>query len=121
MERDSMVQGVCSGNGSDQDEHDQAHSLLPVVGAMKETHASTGEDEQAANVKRRRSIALRGTIELLIFNQSTCGEQQQSGNTQSDHRRQQQRPPDVSGLSPVDTRSSASSRNQLICDSNSDD
>ena len=41
---------------ADQDQHDQSHALLAVVGAMREADAGAGPDQQQANPQRRRLI-----------------------------------------------------------------
>jgi hypothetical protein len=56
---DGVVERVGGGHGADQDEHDQAHAFLSVVGAVEEADAGAGEDEQAADVERRRLGYLR--------------------------------------------------------------
>ena len=63
LRRDGMVQGVGRGHGADEDQHDQAHALLPVVGAVRETDARAGKDQQSANPGRRRSVAFRRFVE----------------------------------------------------------
>src|SRR5258705_6379575 len=59
-----MVQRVGGGDSSDQDEHDQTHSLLTVVGPVGEAHAGAGEQQQRANPERRRLRAFRRFVEF---------------------------------------------------------
>ena len=66
-----MVESVGRGDGADEDEHDEAHALLPVVGAVEEADAGAGEHHESANGKRRRLIVLgrfveRGEPEKLL-------------------------------------------------------
>jgi hypothetical protein len=42
-----VVERVGGGDGADEDEHDEAHALLAVVGAVEEADAGAGEDQQA--------------------------------------------------------------------------
>ena len=44
---DGVVERVGGGHGADENEHDEAHAFLPVVGAVGEADAGAGEDEQA--------------------------------------------------------------------------
>ena len=53
-----MVEGVRRGDSTDQNQHDQPHALLPVVGPMQKAYARAGEDEQGANPERRWLSAL---------------------------------------------------------------
>ena len=58
-----MVESVGGGNGADEDEHDEAHALLAVVGAVGEADAGAGEDEQGANPEGRRRGAFGRFVE----------------------------------------------------------
>ena len=55
---DGVVQRVGRGHGADEDEHDEAHALLPVVGAVEEADAGAGEHQQRADGPRRRRVVL---------------------------------------------------------------
>ena len=60
---------------SDEDEHDEAHAFLSVVGAVKETDAGAGEDEQAADVERRWGVAFGSLVKFGILNECFGKEQ----------------------------------------------
>ena len=60
---DGVVERVGGGDGADQDQHDQPHALLPVVGAVEEADAGAGEHHQRANGPRRRLIVLGRFVE----------------------------------------------------------
>ena len=53
---DGVVQRVSRRHRADEDQHDQAHAFLPVVGAVEEADAGAGKHHQRANGKRRRLI-----------------------------------------------------------------
>ena len=56
--RQRAVQRIGGRRDADEDQHDEAHALLAVVGAVEERHAGAGEDQQAADPQRRRRGAL---------------------------------------------------------------
>ena len=70
-----MVQRISGGHGSDQYEHDQSHAFLSVVGTVEEAHAGAGENEQAADIERRRFIAFWGAVKFFIFDERLCQQQ----------------------------------------------
>ena len=63
---DGVVERVGGGDGADEDEHDEAHALLSVVGAVAVADAAAGEDQQETDVERRRRGALGGLVEAGI-------------------------------------------------------
>ena len=65
---DGMVESVGGGNGADENQHDQAHAFLSVVRAVEEADAGAGENQQAADVERRRLGAFGSLVKLRIFN-----------------------------------------------------
>ena len=103
---DRVVQGVGRGHGADQDEHDEAHALLAVVGAMGEADASAGEDEQAADVERRRLGAFGGFVEARVFGEGLEQQKHQKSAEEADQWRDQQREEDLGDLLHVDARDS---------------
>ena len=54
---DRMIQSIGGGNRADQDQHDESHALLPVVGAVSKAHTGASQDQQAANPEGRRCVA----------------------------------------------------------------
>ena len=85
------VQRVGGRGDADQDQHDQAHALLPVVAAMRERDAGAGQDEQAANPPRRRRRALRLRVERGNAHEQLHRHQEQGGEHESDERAEEQR------------------------------
>ena len=59
---DGVVERVSGGHGADEDQHDQAHALLAVVGAVEEADAGAGEHQQGANGPRRRLFVLGSLV-----------------------------------------------------------
>jgi hypothetical protein len=60
---DGVVEGIGRGNGADEDEHDEAHALLAVVGTVEEADAGAGEHHEGANGPRRRLLSFGRLIE----------------------------------------------------------
>ena len=72
-----VVQCIGRGHGADQDQHDQSHTLLSVVGTVEEADAGAGEHQQCANGPRRRCVALRRLVESGVLD----GRLRQAGTT----------------------------------------
>ena len=58
-----VIQRIGRGHGADQDEHDQAHPLLSVVGTMCEADAGTGADQERPDPEGRWIVAFRRLVE----------------------------------------------------------
>ncbi|MNI48216.1 hypothetical protein D3C73_1027720 [compost metagenome] len=101
--RHGAVQRVGNRHGPDQDQHDQAHAFLPVVGAMGKGNPGTGEDQQTADPQRRRRIILGGGVQLTIFDEDFQRQQQQGSKHKTDHRGKQQGIAHLNRLAPVNT------------------
>ena len=54
---DGVVQRINSRDGTDEDEHDQAHALLSVIGAVEKADAAARKHHQSANRPRWRRFA----------------------------------------------------------------
>ena len=74
---DCVIQCVGGRHRADQDQHDQAHALLPVVGTVEEADAGAGEHEKRANGPRRRCAALRRLVESGILDECFRQQEQQ--------------------------------------------
>jgi hypothetical protein len=61
--RHGTVERICSGHGTNQDEHDQTHALLAIVGTVEKADQRAGDDENAADPPWRRLIAMRFLIQ----------------------------------------------------------
>ena len=81
-----MVEGVGGGDGADEDEHDEAHALLAVVGAVEEADAGAGEDEQGADVEGRRGGAFGSLVEAGIAGEQLEEQEEQGGHAEADER-----------------------------------
>src|SRR5208282_5602934 len=58
------VEGEGGGDRADQDQHDQAHALLSVVGAVGEADGCAGEDQKSPDPPCRRLIRLGRAVQL---------------------------------------------------------
>ena len=97
--RQRAVQRIGGRHGADQDQHDQAHALLAVVGAVREADAGAGEDQDAADPQRRRLVALRARRYSAGLRDDELQHQQQDrGQHEAEQRRQQQRVADLGRL-----------------------
>ncbi len=115
------VERVSRGHDADQDQHDQAHALLAVIGAVCEAHAGAGQDQQAADPQRRRLVAFRRLVEVGVAHDRLEHEQQQRRGAEANQRRQQQRLADLDRLGPVDAGGAALAMRQRIGDADPDD
>jgi hypothetical protein len=61
--RHGAIEGIGRRHRADQDQHDQAHAFLPIVGTVEEAHQRASEDEDSANPPWRGMIALGLGIE----------------------------------------------------------
>ena len=96
----------------DQDQHDQAHALLPVIRSVCKADASAGEDQQGSDPERRGRIAAGGFVEHPVANNRTHDEIEQCGGAKADDRRNQQCHADFLGLAPVNAAGRLTGRHQ---------
>jgi len=118
---DGMVEGVGCGNRADEDEHDEAHALLSVVGAVEEADAGAGEDEEAANPEGRRLRPFGGFVELLFLDDGFHEQQEQGRADAANNGRDKQRFADVGGLRPVDAAGAGAGGHEWVSNANADD
>ena len=71
---------------SDQDQHDEAHAFLAVVGSVREADAGTGEHEQQPDPPDRRLRPFGRFVELLLADDRLHQEQQQRRANEADDR-----------------------------------
>ncbi|MNZ76462.1 hypothetical protein D3C78_949670 [compost metagenome] len=90
LHRLRAVEGEGQRGGGDQDQHDQADALLPVVGAVGEGHPGAGEDQQSANPPGRRRASFRGAEQRAVANRQAQRQQQQGGAGETHQRREEQ-------------------------------
>ncbi|MNP24455.1 hypothetical protein D3C76_1172160 [compost metagenome] len=81
-----LVQCVGHRQGADQNQHDQAHALLPVVGAVGKGNAGTGEDQYATYPPGGWRAAFRRLVQFLALDQCAQGQQQQGCAGETDQR-----------------------------------
>ena len=120
-EADGVVEGVGGGDGADEDEHDEAHALLAVVGAVTEADAAAGEDEERANPEGRRLGAFRRLVQGGVFDEELEEKQEDRSQAEADQRRNQQNFEDAGGLLPVDAAGAGMGIHELIGDADADD
>ncbi|MNO98893.1 hypothetical protein D3C76_906520 [compost metagenome] len=115
------VQRIGHRQGPDQNQHDQPHAFLTVIGAVGEGHAGAGQDQQAANPPRRRNIALGLLVQRAILDEGSQGQEQQCGAAEADQWREQQGVTDLGRLRPVHTAGAVAPVHQGIGYADSDD
>ena len=84
-----MVQRVGGGHGADQDQHDEAHAFLAVIGTVEEADAGAGEDEHAANPEGGRFGALGRFVEALVLDDGLHEQEEEGGEKEAKDRRKQ--------------------------------
>ncbi|MNF64671.1 hypothetical protein D3C84_464110 [compost metagenome] len=70
------VQCIGHRQGADQNQHDQAHAFLAVVGAVGEGHAGAGQDQHPADPPWRRAVAGRGLVQGAVLDEGAQGQEQ---------------------------------------------
>ena len=116
-----MVQRVCGGHRADQDQHDQAHALLPVIGAVEEADAGAGEHHQRANRPRRRLVVLGRFVERGVLDRLLGDVEQQPGTGEAQQWRDQQPLKNPDRLLPIHAGGSTVDVHQLVGDAHADD
>ncbi len=96
------IDGVDPGQHPDENEHDQAHALLAVIGAMGKTDARAGQEQERADRPRGRLIGRRLLEEGGILDEDFGQQQQRAGDEEPDERRDQQRDDRVLDFAPID-------------------
>ena len=87
--RHGAVQRIGHRQRADQNQHDQAHAFLAVVGTVGERDPGAGHNQHAANPPRRWRVADGRLVQRAVLDERTQGQQQQRGKTEADQRRQQ--------------------------------
>jgi hypothetical protein len=83
-----VVERVGGGDGADEDEHDQSHALLPVIGAVRKADAGAGKDQQGANGPRWRRVAFgrsKEHIGILDHDSGAQGKEEQTDDAHQKH------------------------------------
>ena len=102
--RQRAVQRIGGRRDADQDQHDEAHALLAVVGAVEERNAGAGEHQQPADPQRRRRVGGRRGVERRRADEEFHHQQQQGREDEAEQRRKQQGFADFRDLAPIDPR-----------------
>ena len=103
-----QVEDELGRDDADQYQHDQADTLLAVVGAMDEAHRHGGKHQHQAVPERRVLLLVefatgfRGLVHLRQRTPPLQSEQDQRGDHEAGQRREDQRQADVDRLLPVD-------------------
>ena len=116
-----MVERVGGGDGADEDEHDEAHALLPVVGAVREADAGAGKQQQGANGPRRRLVVLGRLVEGGVLDEPLGDQHEQRRRAKTDQRRDQQHLENLGGLFPIHSGGAGADVEQLVGEAHADD
>ena len=116
-----LVQCVSHRQGANQDQHDQAHAFLAVVGAVGKGHPGAGQDQYTANPPWWWCLAFRRLVQRLALDQRAQGQQQQGGTGKAEQWREQQGITDLAGLGPVHTTGAVAPMHQGIGHAHADD
>ena len=116
-----VVQRVGGGHRANEDQHDQAHALLPVIGAVEEADAGAGEHHQRADRPWRRLVILGRFVERGVLDRLLGDVQQQPGAGEAQQRRDQQPLENLGSLLPIHAGGSAVNVHQLVSDAYADD
>ena len=81
-----ILQGESGREDADEDQHDQPHPLLAIVGSVREANPGAGEHEQGADPTRWRMIGIRSCVELRIADQDLHDDQEKRRDAESDGR-----------------------------------
>jgi hypothetical protein len=73
---------------ADENQHDQAHAFLSIVGAVEEAYQRAGEDKDPANPPWRGMIAYRFGIQRGNADDGLEEQQQGSSKSKAEQRRQ---------------------------------
>ena len=110
-----QVEDELGRDDADQYQHDQADTLLAVVGAMDEAYRHGGKHQHQAVPERRVLLLVefatgfRGLVHLRQRTPPFQSEQDQRGDHEAGQRREDQRQADVDRLLPVDPSASGTS------------
>jgi hypothetical protein len=102
-----VIEGVGGGHGADEDEHDEAHTLLAVVRSVEEADASAGEHQENADGEGGRGVVLGRGVELGIFDQGLGDKEEKGCASEPDDGGDEEHLEDLDGLLPVDARGAA--------------
>ncbi len=95
------VQGIGHGQGTHQNQHDQPHAFLPIVGAVGKRYAAAGQNQQAPDPDRGRVLAGGRAVQFRPFDQYAHDDQQQGRRPETYQWREQQCIADLGDLVPV--------------------
>ena len=120
--RHGAVERVGRRHRADQDQHDEAHALLAVVGAVGEADARCRSGSGCRGSTRAAAGCLRALRRAPGCAPTNLQHQQQAARPdEADQRRQQQRVADLGGLRPVDAAGAVAAVHQRVGDADADD
>ncbi len=117
----SVVERVGGGDRADENQHDQPHALLAVIGAVVEADPGAGADHEKANWEGRRVVGFRRLVEHWIAQQPPGKQQQEGSHRETDERRKQQRLQDLYSLLPIHARGTGVRIEELVSEPHADD
>ena len=106
---------------ADQDQHDEAHALLAVVGAVEERDQRAGQDQQPADPERWRLVGGRGGVKLRHADDGLHRQQQQRREGKAEQRREQERLADLGDLIPIHAGRAVLAADDRVGDADADD
>ena len=116
-----VVERVGGGDGADEDEHDEAHAFLAVVGTVGVGDAAAGEDKEAADVEGWRGGAFRGLVEAGVAGEELEEEEDERGADEADDGRDEERFEDLGDLLPIDAGGAVVALHELVGDADAED
>src|SRR5262249_4512488 len=116
--RHGAVQGISGRHATDEDQHDEAHALLPVIRAMGEGHAGASQDHDGANPQWRRRGAFGLLIERGIVHEIFQGKKFKSAAAMKPMMGESIA--DIGCLAPIDARSAVPAAHQRVSDADAD-
>ncbi|MNN18098.1 hypothetical protein D3C81_1313030 [compost metagenome] len=96
-----LVQRVRHRQRADQNQHDQPHAFLAIVGAVGKGHPGAGQDQHTTDPPGWRRLAFRCLVQLFALDQCAQRQQQQRGAGKADQWRKQQGIAHFTCLAPI--------------------
>ena len=81
-----LLESVSGGKDAHQDEHDETHALLAVIGSVGKAHAGAGEHQQGPDPSRRRVTGIWRCVEAGILDKNSHHDQEEGRQAESDDR-----------------------------------
>ena len=101
----AWIQRVGGRKNADENEHDETHAFLSVVGTVEEADAGARQNEEPANPRGRRLVLFGGGIELRAPDELLGEEQEEGRADKADDGRDEKRGAHLLRLGPIHTLS----------------